>query len=149
MVHMRNWTLDTTKASSSTPSSALSSESQRRPERHAMQIGDLISDTARQAIDSDFHSLMQEDGYRTFNSLPSANRYLPMIVECYNSMFYSQGRRPRSCPGPLKCKIPPLPGVRCSIAERTYMRFAINWRTRLYLPVDSGRFKVRPNGCTL
>lgn len=115
-----------------------------------MQMNELISTTQLNDIQKNFNKLLRKgQNLKYMRRLPAKNYYLPIIVDCYNQMFYSRGRRPITCPGPLMCKIPPIQGLKCNVAERQYRHANINWRTKFYLANGTDKFRLNHNGCTL
>uniref|UniRef100_A0A915ENS6 Glycosyltransferase family 92 protein n=1 Tax=Ditylenchus dipsaci TaxID=166011 RepID=A0A915ENS6_9BILA len=145
MVHLRNWTLHSRLNDGllkhKTPITA-------KP-LHKTQINDLISNEALKAIQVNFNQLMHSTNYTAFLHLPVTSHYLPLIVECYNTMFYSVGRKPTSCPGPLKCQLPSIPGLKCSVASTFFRKKSISWRTSLQIAENPGQFVTNLNGCSL
>lgn len=72
---------------------------------------------------------------------------MPLIIECYERIFYSRSRRPDSCPGPLKCKIPEIKNLNCTVAVRKFKTKKFNYKTKFYISENEGQFILSKNGC--
>ncbi|KAI1705328.1 glycosyltransferase family 92 protein F59C6.8 [Ditylenchus destructor] len=147
MVHLRNWTIVDEKGSRM-KRSVKENETPQVPS-YKTQVRDLISQRSLRSIQANFNQLMRSTNYTAFKQLPVTNHYLPMFTQCYNTMFYNVGRHPTSCPGPMKCKLPAISGLRCSVAKSEYRHASLSWRTKLYLQEHrDNQFVTSENGCT-
>uniref|UniRef100_A0A183C3R7 Glycosyltransferase family 92 protein n=1 Tax=Globodera pallida TaxID=36090 RepID=A0A183C3R7_GLOPA len=130
MVHLRNWTIDeriNSKANllwmlrrrrrKRTEPTDWGDESLPPPGGHASRLSELMSARQLARMESAFVRMLSSHG-ETFRRLPTAQHYLPMMVDCYNRIFYSQkNRKPNFCPGPVKCMLPQISGLHCKVAK--------------------------------
>uniref|UniRef100_A0A914GTN3 Glycosyltransferase family 92 protein n=1 Tax=Globodera rostochiensis TaxID=31243 RepID=A0A914GTN3_GLORO len=164
MVHLRNWTIDERIDSKAnllrrrrrrrrrkrTEPIDWGDESLRLPGGHASRLSELMSARQLARMESAFVRMLSSHG-ETFRRLPTAQHYLPMMVDCYNRIFYSQkNRKPNFCPGPVKCMLPQISGLHCKVAK---MRMAkprqISWRIIVHVPKNEFEFVSRLDGCSL
>lgn len=111
-------------------------------------MNDLISKESITAIEEEFRNFSNKH-FDVFRRLPTKNYYLPLIIACYDRIFYSRLKHPDSCPGPLKCEIPAIKNLNCTVAVGKFVPNKINWRTKIYVSQNEGQFISNKNGCYL
>ncbi|KAL3103288.1 hypothetical protein niasHS_002474 [Heterodera schachtii] len=152
MVHLRNWTIGERTASNLN----LRRRRRKRMEPTELSFGplsrlsDLINARQLARVQSAFVRMLSAHG-ETFRRLPTAQNYLPMMVDCYNRIFYSQkNRKPNFCPGPVKCALPKIEGIHCKVAKMRMAKAAkLSWRTIVHFPEKEFEFVSHYDGCSL
>ena len=105
-------------------------------------MSDIIRPGVATKLDQNFRQFMaiRPELYELFLRLPQRVLYYPIISACYNRqeniffkriinsfrIFYGRHKRPANCPGPLRCDLPPLSGIRCAIGTRQTRHAAIH-----------------------
>lgn len=84
-----------------------------------------------------------------FFNLPKKVYYFPLMVNCYNDIFYGLAKRPKSCPGPIRCKVPSIPGLRCALAKRHYKHWLLNFNIMVHYSKNEGGFELSDSGCSV
>ncbi|KAL3087135.1 hypothetical protein niasHS_005374 [Heterodera schachtii] len=144
MLHFRNWSM-IDFSSSAYP------RTQRTFELFKFQMSDMLQPARAVELEQNFHRFLAttpELG-ELFARLPSRVVYYPLIADCYNRIFYGRSKHPINCPGPVRCELPSLPGLKCAVGRRRYEHFAINRNLVVHVPLGaSGTFHISDNGCS-
>ncbi|CAD5219016.1 unnamed protein product [Bursaphelenchus okinawaensis] len=140
MVHMRNWSI-VEKSSPLKPA--------KNFDLFKYQISDVIQPQMTHDLERNFRRFLRLYAHKEFERLPNEVRYYPLIEECYNRIFYGRSKRPESCPGPLRCDLPKVEGLRCSIARKVYEHDSMNTKVKIHFAQDGGDFVISYNGCTM
>jgi hypothetical protein len=151
-------------------------------------MADIIRPEATLQVDTNFRTFVNSSKELAdlFHRLPQRVIYYPIIAACYNRsssylfihillylpfrIFYGRHKRPVNCPGPLRCELPPLPGIQCAIGVRNFGHATINQQLVIHFsqtwshycisscilsqvvhyPLDSnGYFHISNSGCTI
>ncbi|KAI6200510.1 protein of unknown function DUF23 domain-containing protein [Aphelenchoides besseyi] len=142
MVHMRNWSMVNVNTNDGR-------RSQRFFNMFKYQINDIIRSELIDTLDRNFRRFLRLYAQNEFNRLPYRIIYYPLIESCYNRIFYGRSKHPTSCPGPLRCEIPKVPGLKCAVAKREYQHVAMNGNVKLHFPISPGEFGINSDGCAM
>lgn len=69
------------------------------------------------------------------------------LADCYNQIFYARSKKPKNCPGPLRCNLPTIGGLKCALARRTFKHQSINSMLEVHYSDREGDFIINKNGC--
>ena len=100
-------------------------------ELYKYQITDVVRPDSTSTLERNFRRFLRLYASDEFSKLPREIRYYPLIEECYNRIFYGRAKRPESCPGPLRCELPRIEGLRCAVARRLYQHDSMNDKVKL------------------
>lgn len=107
-------------------------------------------DQAKQ-IEQNFRLFLSQNPQASelFDRFPHEIKYYPLIAECYNQMFYARGRKPLNCPGPIRCHLPPIDGLKCALSQRPVKHHLLNNYILVHFSDTSGEFIVSNIGCKM
>uniref|UniRef100_A0A183BWZ1 Glycosyltransferase family 92 protein n=1 Tax=Globodera pallida TaxID=36090 RepID=A0A183BWZ1_GLOPA len=144
MLHFRNWSMIDFH-SSAYP------RTQRTFELFTYQMADMLQPARAVELERNFHDFLAytPELAELFARLPSRVVYYPLVADCYNRIFYDRSKHPINCPGPVRCDLPSLPGLKCAVAKRRVAHLTINRHLNVHVPLDaSGTFHISDNGCS-
>uniref|UniRef100_A0A914I5S8 Glycosyltransferase family 92 protein n=1 Tax=Globodera rostochiensis TaxID=31243 RepID=A0A914I5S8_GLORO len=144
MLHFRNWSMIDFH-SSAYP------RTQRTFELFTYQMADMLQPARAVELERNFHDFLAytPELADLFARLPSRVVYYPLVADCYNRIFYDRSKHPINCPGPVRCDLPSLPGLKCAVAKRRVAHLTINRHLNVHVPLDaSGTFHISDNGCS-
>lgn len=161
MIHLRNWTLINTNHTNQLNSETVKINNKMNNfyfyfqenaakgiKLYKTQLNNIISDKSIIDIENKFKNFINKH-FNVFNKLPTKKYYLPLIIACYDRIFYSRSRHPDSCPGPLKCRISAIKNLNCTVAVRNFKTKRFNHKTKFYISQNEGLFISSKNGCYL
>uniref|UniRef100_A0AC35U784 Glycosyltransferase family 92 protein n=1 Tax=Rhabditophanes sp. KR3021 TaxID=114890 RepID=A0AC35U784_9BILA len=143
MLHLRKWKLTESKSGRQ---QLVHQPKTSKSEKFNIQLGDIINKDVIERIETRW--MKNLDTIPGIKHLPTEVRYYPLIANCYNRIFYSIEKRPSSCPGPIKCKLPEIKGLSCTVAQTTFNRHRSKNNYVVHYP-ESTVFVEKTNGCTL
>ncbi|KAH7714662.1 Protein F59C6.8 [Aphelenchoides avenae] len=84
--------------------------------------------------------------------MPAEVRYFSLIEKCYERIFYQYKLSDiRTCPGPARCEVPPVPGLKCAVSKRItpVQAVEINHNLFVHRSTTSAMLVTSFEGCSL
>lgn len=113
------------------------------------QITHYVNSTGVSNLERNFHEFLQKHALREYGRLPRGVNYYPLIEKCYDEIFYSRNKKVELCPGPLRCNLPPIKGLKCAVSKKRYSHKSMNTRVTWHFPIDTENFIVNSDGCNM
>lgn len=102
-------------------------------------------------IEKNFRRFLTEHPLATelFDSFQHNINYYPLIVDCYNKIFYARGKKPVNCPGPIRCNLPLIKGLKCALSQRITKHQSLNNYMTVHFFDNLGKFIINDSGCRM
>lgn len=111
------------------------------------QTADILPAGRTSSMQHNLKQFLNDNARAEFAALPRKVLYYPLIEDCYNRIFYDVGKVAPRCPGPLRCDLPPVPGLRCAVAQQAYGHTRVSASLMLHYPAHAGRLFINDQGC--
>ncbi|KHN78417.1 UPF0392 protein F59C6.8 [Toxocara canis] len=129
MPHFRNWHFDVNADS-----------------EFSIPLRSLISSENVDRIQSNFVAMASENLTSILPSLRRRPLYYPLIEDCYNAIFYNVRTTVSECPGPIRCEIPRMRGIRCMNARINHGHSRLEPLLFIHYPIRA-TFEESFDGC--
>uniref|UniRef100_A0A0N4ZBU0 Glycosyltransferase family 92 protein n=1 Tax=Parastrongyloides trichosuri TaxID=131310 RepID=A0A0N4ZBU0_PARTI len=119
----------------------------RKNNFYKTQIYDVISPKRVMKIESNWRKNYAK--IKELEYLPVKMNYYSLIANCYNQIFYNVGKTPTSCPGPVRCNISDIPGLKCMVSHSKHFKTHFTSNNIIIHYLNEIFIQEKDNGCTL
>uniref|UniRef100_A0A0N5BUE0 Glycosyltransferase family 92 protein n=1 Tax=Strongyloides papillosus TaxID=174720 RepID=A0A0N5BUE0_STREA len=144
MLHFRRWKI---KELINGTETLIEKMSKSKSSLFNMQIYDIIEKRMVDKIERNWKKNYQS--VPELRYLPKTMHYYTTIAKCYNKIFYSIDKTPTHCPGPIRCDIPEIPGLKCMVAHSKHFKTHFTKNNIILHYLDGILLQKTENGCTL